>query len=98
MKGDSSSYIVAHENFWRAEQNTLYPFTTSSEISCACHVKFDRGVFFDPVGFTDGSYIGTPINANILKLTGIAPNMPHSIATPVSKLSSISKLKTLKPF
>ena len=77
-----SGYVVVHEAFWGADHSTAYPFTTSGEISCAYHVEFGRGVFFNPVGFADESYVGTPLNkaaANILKLTGITPNVPYSI-------------------
>ena len=75
-------YVAVYEVFWGADHSTPYPFTTSGEISCAYHVEFGRGVFFAPAGFTDESYVGTPLNkaaANILKLTGITPNVPYSI-------------------
>lgn len=77
-----SGYVVVHEAFWGAEHDTSYPFTTSGEISCAYHVEFGRGVFFAPMGFTDESYVGTPLNkaaANIIKVTGVTPNVPYSI-------------------
>ena len=55
---------------------------TSGEISCAYHIELGRGVFFNPVGFTDESYVGTPLNkaaADIIKLSRITPNVPYSI-------------------
>ena len=55
---------------------------TSGEIACSDHVEFGRGVFFAPTGFTDESYVGTPLNnaaANILKLAGITPNVPYRV-------------------
>lgn len=77
-----SGYVVVHEAFWGAEHDTPYPFTTSGEISCAYHIELGRGVFFNPVGFTDESYVGTPLNkaaADIIKLSRITPNVPYSI-------------------
>lgn len=75
-------YVVVHEAFWRAEHDTPYPFTTSGEITCSDHVELGRGVFFNPVGFTDESYVGTPLNkaaADIIKLSRITPNVPYSV-------------------
>lgn len=77
-----SGYVVVHEAFWGAEHDTLYPFTTSGEITCSDHVELGRGVFFNPVGFTDESYVGTPLNkaaADIIKLSRITPNVPYSV-------------------
>ena len=82
QKRTGDGYVIVQELFWGADHNTPYPFTTSGEISCNYHVEFGRGVFFNPVGFADESYVGTPLNkaaANILKLTGITPNVPYSI-------------------
>ena len=75
-------YVVVHDVFWGADHSTPYPFTTSGEISCVYHVELGRGVFFNPVGFTDESYVGTPLNkaaADIIKLSRITPNVPYSI-------------------
>ncbi|MBA2057355.1 hypothetical protein H0262_05595 [Psychrobacter cryohalolentis] len=75
-------YVVVHEAFWGAEHDTPYPFTTSGEITCSDHVELGRGVFFNPVGFTDESYVGTPLNkaaADIIKLSRITPNVPYRI-------------------
>ena len=77
-----SGYVVVHEAFWGAEHDTPYPFTTSGEITCSDHIKLGRGVFFNPVGFTDESYVGTPLNkaaADIIKLSRITPNVPYSV-------------------
>lgn len=77
-----SGYVVVHEAFWGAEHDTPYPFTTSGEITCSDHIELGRGVFFNPVGFTDESYVGTPLNkaaADIIKLSRITPNVPYSI-------------------
>ena len=77
-----SGYVVVHEAFWTADNDLPYPFTTSGEIGCSYHVEFGRGVFFAPLGFTDESYVGTPLNkaaANIIKVTGVTPNVPYSI-------------------
>lgn len=70
------------EVFWAADHDTPHPFTRDGEISCGIHPEFGAAVYFEPVGFADESYIGTPLNkaaANILKLTGITPNVPYSI-------------------
>lgn len=75
-------YVVVHDVFWGAEHDTPYPFTTSGEITCSDHIELGRGVFFNPVGFTDESYVGTPLNkaaADIIKLSRITPNVPYSI-------------------
>ena len=75
-------YVVVHEAFWGAEHDTPYPFTTSGEITCSDHIELGRGVFFNPVGFTDESYVGTPLNkaaADIIKLSRITPNVPYSV-------------------
>ena len=75
-------YVVVHEAFWGAEHDTPYPFTTSGEITCSDHVELGRGVFFNPVGFTDESYVGTPLNkaaADIIKLSRTTPNVPYSV-------------------
>lgn len=77
-----SGYVVVHEAFWGSEHDTPYPFTTSGEITCSDHIELGRGVFFNPVGFTDESYVGTPLNkaaADIIKLSRITPNVPYSI-------------------
>lgn len=77
-----AGFVNVHEESWGADNDKPYPFTSSGEISCSYHVEFGRGVFFAPTGFTDESYDGTPLNkaaANILKLIGIAPNVPYSI-------------------
>lgn len=75
-------YVAVSESDWYSNHYTPYPFTTSGEITCSDHVELGRGVFFNPVGFTDESYVGTPLNkaaANIIKLSRITPNVPYSI-------------------
>lgn len=59
----SAGYIVVDEDTWTTKYNTPYPFTvTSGEISCGSHPEFGHEVYFQPTGFTDESYIGTPLN------------------------------------
>lgn len=77
-----AGFAVVNESTWHINNDTPYPFTTSGELACSDHVEFGRGVFFAPNGFTDESYVGTPLNkaaANILKVSGIAPNVPYSV-------------------
>lgn len=77
-----AGFVVVNESTWHINNDTPYPFTTSGEIACSDHVEFGRGVFFAPKGFTDESYVGTPLNkaaANILKVSGMAPNVPYSV-------------------
>ncbi|OXL24642.1 hypothetical protein CAN34_05550 [Psychrobacter sp. DAB_AL32B] len=77
-----AGFVPVHEEFWGADNDTPYPFTASGEIGCSYHVEFGRGVFFAPMGFTDESYVGTPLNkaaANIIKVIGVTPNVPYSI-------------------
>lgn len=81
---DGSGFVVVNEVFWRGNQDTPYPFTTEGEISCGVHPEFGCAVYFEPVGFTDESYIGTPLNkvaAESLKQTGLKPNVPYRIET-----------------
>lgn len=77
-----SGFVEVNEVFWGANHGTPYPFTTDGEISCGVHPEFGPAVYFEPVGFTDGSYIGTPLNeaaAEVLKQSGLTPNVPYSI-------------------
>ena len=83
-KDDSygAGFAVVNESTWHINNDMPYPFTTSGELACSDHAEFGRGVFFAPTGFTDESYVGTPLNkaaANILKQTGISSNVPYSV-------------------
>lgn len=71
-----------HEAFWAADHNTPYPFTVSGEIVCGSHPEYGPAVYFHPVGFTDESSIGMPVNkaaTQSLKQAGMTPNVPYSI-------------------
>lgn len=77
-----SGYIVVSESSWAADYDTPYPFTVDGEISCGNHPSHGREVYFEPVGHTDESYIGTPLNqaaSKSLKQDGMTPNVPYSI-------------------
>ena len=77
-----SGYVVVHEIFWSADHDTLYPFTTSGEISCVYYPDFGIEVYFEPVGHIEDSSIGTPLNQaaqKALKKAGMTPNVPYSI-------------------
>lgn len=77
-----AGFVTVNESTWHINNDMPYPFMTSGEIACSDHVEFGRGVFFAPNGFTDESYVGTPLNkaaANILKVSGIAPNVPYRV-------------------
>lgn len=89
-----AGFAVVNESTWHINNDTPYPFTTSGELACSDHVEFGRGVFFTPKGFTDESYVGTPLNkaaANILKQTGISSNVPYSVKEGVD-LSEVIQL------
>ncbi|WP_298910872.1 hypothetical protein [uncultured Psychrobacter sp.] len=62
---------------------TPYFFTVpEGEIACASNPSFGREVFFHPKGYTDESYIGTPLNKSAvdgLKLSRLTPNVPYSV-------------------
>lgn len=78
-----AGYVDVNENEWAGKYNTPYPFTVADgEISCGLDPQFGRTVYFEPVGFTDESYIGTPLNqaaAKTLKHADMRSNVPYSI-------------------
>lgn len=78
-----SGYIDVNENEWAGKYNAPYPFTVpDGEISCGIDPQFGRTVYFEPFGFTDESYIGTPLNqaaVKTLKHANMLPNVPYSI-------------------
>ena len=71
------------EQTWSKDYTTPYPFTVpEGEIACASNPSFGREVFFHPKGYTDESYVGTPLNkaaVDGLKLSRLTPNAPHSV-------------------
>lgn len=73
------------ETQWSLEHSSPYPFTVPyGEISCTSHPSFGREVYYAPDGFTDESYIGTPLNKaaiNSLKRDDMRSNVPYSIKT-----------------
>lgn len=76
-----SGSTMVHDVFWGADHKTPYPFTTSGEISC---VYYPSGVevYFEPVGYSEDSSIGIPLNkaaTKALKRDGMKPNVPYSI-------------------
>ena len=76
-------YIVVNEQTWSKNYTTPYPFTVAEgEIACASNPAFGREVFFHPNGYTDESYIGTPLNKSAvdgLKLNRLTPNVPYNV-------------------
>ena len=78
-----SGYIVVNEQTWSKNYTTPYPFTVpEGEIACVSNSAFGREVFFHPKGYTDESYIGTPLNKSAvdgLKLNRLMPNVPYSV-------------------
>lgn len=77
-----SGYVIVHEAFWGADHDTPYPFTTSGEIYCIYYPDFGIEVYFEPVGYSEDSSIGTPLNqsaAKALKKQNLTPNVPYSI-------------------
>jgi len=78
-----SGYIVVSEQTWSKYYTTPYPFTVpEGEIACASNPSFGREVFFNPKGYTDESYVGTPLNKSAvdgLKLGRLTSNVPYSV-------------------
>ncbi|MBE0445105.1 hypothetical protein [Psychrobacter sp. FME5] len=78
-----SGYIVVSEQTWSKNYTTPYPFTLpEGEIGCASNPAFGREVYFHPNGYTDESYIGTPLNkaaVHGLKLSRLTSNVPYSV-------------------
>ena len=78
-----SGYIVVNEHAWNESYTTPYPFTVpEGEIGCASNPAFGREVYFHPKGYTDESYVGTPLNKSAvdgLKLGRLTPNVPYSV-------------------
>ena len=78
-----SGYVVVSEQIWSKDYTTPYPFTVpEGEIACASNPAFGREVYFHPKGYTDESYIGTPLNkaaVDGLKLSHLTPNVTYSV-------------------
>lgn len=78
-----SGFVVVSEETWGTDHTTPYPFTVpEGEISCGFHPEFGREVYFEPVGYTDESYIGTPLNKSAvdsLNQANMSANVPYSI-------------------
>ena len=77
-----SGFVAVNKIFWGADHDKPYPFTAEGEISCGIHPEFGPAVYFEPVGFTNESSIGTPLNqaaAESLKQAGMISNVPYSI-------------------
>lgn len=78
-----SGYIVVNEQTWSKNNTTPYPFTVlEGEIGCASNPAFGREVYFNPEGYTDESYVGTPLNKSAvdgLKLSRLTPNVPYRV-------------------
>ena len=81
--GYGSGFIVVSEASWGKDHTTPYPFAVpEGEISCGSHPAFDREVVFAPKGYTDESYVGTPLNKSAvegLKRSNLTSNVPYSI-------------------
>lgn len=78
-----AGYIGVNEALWTTEHTAPYPFTMPyGEISCGSHPNFGREVYFAPKGFTDESYIGTPLNksaVDALNQANMRSNVPYSV-------------------
>lgn len=90
-----AGYVNVNESEWTGKYNTPYPFTVSKgEISCGLDPQFGRTVYFEPFGYTDESYIGTPLNqaaADSLDHADMLPNVPYSIKKGV-KLNAVIEI------
>ena len=78
-----AGYIIVNEQTWGENYTTPYPFTVAEgEISCGSNPVFGREVYFEPKGYTDESYIGTPLNKSAvdsLMQADMSANVPYSI-------------------
>ena len=78
-----SGFFVVSKWSWGVDHTTPYPFTVlEGEISCGFHPEFGREVYFQPLGYTDESNIGTPLNkaaVDSLKQSNMSPTVPYSI-------------------
>lgn len=78
-----AGFIGADEVSWSFEHTKPYPFAVPyGEISCGYHPTFGREVYFAPKGFTDESYIGTPLNksaVDALNQASMSSNVPYSV-------------------
>ncbi|AMN69051.1 MAG: hypothetical protein N2B60_11175 [Psychrobacter sp.] len=78
-----AGFIVVSEATWGTDHTAPYPFTVpEGEISCGSHPAFGREVYFEPKGYTDESYTGTPLNksaVDALKQRNLTVNVPYSI-------------------
>lgn len=78
----STDFVTVNESDWYGKYYTAYPFTVPGEIACIVHPDYGPAIYFHPIGFTDESYVGTPLNkaaADIIKLSRITPNVPYSV-------------------
>ena len=63
-----SGFIAVSESSWAEKQTTPYPFTVvEGEISCGVHPAFGREVYFEPMGYTDESHVGIPLNQSAVQ-------------------------------
>ena len=78
-----SGFVEVSEATWGTDHTTPYPFTVpEGEISCGSHPAFGREVIFEPKGYTDESYVGTPLNKSAvegLRRSNLISNVPYSI-------------------
>ena len=78
-----SGYIVVSEKTWSKNYTTPYPFMVlEGEIGCASNPAYGREVYFHPKGYTDESYIGTPLNRSAvesLKQANMIASVPYNI-------------------
>ncbi|WP_201508245.1 hypothetical protein [Psychrobacter proteolyticus] len=78
-----SGFIVVSEETWGTDHTTPYPFTVpEGEISCGFHPGFGPEVYFQPLGYSNESNIGTPLNkaaVDSLKQSNMSSNVPYSI-------------------
>lgn len=78
-----SGYINVSESEWHSKYNEPYPFSVpDGEISCGLDPQYGRTVYFEPLGFTDESYIGTPLNQAAfasLSYANMRSNVPYSL-------------------
>lgn len=77
-----AGFIAVNEQTWGENHTSPYPFTVAGEISCGSHPEFGHEVYFEPIGYTDESNIGTPLNSSAvdsLNQADMSANVPYSI-------------------
>lgn len=77
---------------WSNPPKIRFCTVPDGEISCGLPAKLGREVYFAPKGFTNESYIGTPLNqaaANSLRYDDMLSSVPYNIKKNASLSTAI---------